>query len=141
MQKGSIHSEYRRELKKRILDCAVDKFFTLGIRAVKMDDIAKALGISKRTLYEIYSDKEQLLVDSNGNTELLASRVVWLKRRRIAITLLSFSWHSIIYTWLKCRNSIQLCIWTLRNTQRQRTFWRSMQGRVTAWLWSSSNVV
>lgn len=63
MQKGSIYSEYRRELKKRILDCAVDKFFTLGIRAVKMDDIAKALGISKRTLYEIYSDKEQLLVD------------------------------------------------------------------------------
>lgn len=64
MQKGSINSEYRRELKKRILDCAIDKFFTLGIRAVKMDDIAKALGISKRTLYEIYNDKEQLLVEA-----------------------------------------------------------------------------
>lgn len=34
-----------------------------GIRAVKMDDIAHNLGISKRTLYELYSNKEDLLVE------------------------------------------------------------------------------
>ena len=37
------------------------KFAEQGIRAVKMDDIASELGISKRTLYEIYKDKEELL--------------------------------------------------------------------------------
>ena len=36
-------------------------FAERGIRAVKMDDIAQHLGISKRTLYEIYDDKETLL--------------------------------------------------------------------------------
>ena len=38
-------------------------FTECGIRAVKMDDIAKNLGISKRTLYEIYSNKEDVLAD------------------------------------------------------------------------------
>lgn len=38
-----------------------DAFRERGIKAVKMDDIAQHLGISKRTLYEIYEDKEKLL--------------------------------------------------------------------------------
>ena len=33
-----------------------------GIKAVKMDDIAAALSISKRTLYEVYDKKEDLLL-------------------------------------------------------------------------------
>lgn len=36
-------------------------FLKNGIKAVKMDDIASALSISKRTLYELYGDKESLL--------------------------------------------------------------------------------
>ncbi|MBR1548506.1 MAG: helix-turn-helix transcriptional regulator [Prevotella sp.] len=38
-------------------------FIKNGIKAVKMDDIASLLGISKRTLYEIYDDKEELLFE------------------------------------------------------------------------------
>ena len=34
-----------------------------GIKRVKMDDIAQALSISKRTLYETYENKEQLLCE------------------------------------------------------------------------------
>ena len=36
-------------------------FVRQGIKAVRMDDIAQELGISKRTLYEMFGDKEQLL--------------------------------------------------------------------------------
>ncbi len=36
-------------------------FAQQGIRAVKMDDIATSLAISKRTLYELFDDKETLL--------------------------------------------------------------------------------
>ena len=32
-------------------------FVAQGIRAVKMDDISQELGISKRTLYELYDNK------------------------------------------------------------------------------------
>lgn len=38
-------------------------FYQHGIRKVKMDDIAKRLRISKRTVYEIYADKEDLLLE------------------------------------------------------------------------------
>lgn len=56
-------SEYRKDLKGRILSVAMQQFFTKGVKAVKMDDIAKSLSISKRTLYEIYKDKEELLLE------------------------------------------------------------------------------
>lgn len=36
-------------------------FVEHGIKTVRMDDIAKATKVSKRTLYEIFSDKEGLL--------------------------------------------------------------------------------
>ena len=56
-------SEYRKELKGKILTVAMNEFKQHGIKAVKMDDIAHCLGISKRTLYEIYSNKEELLLE------------------------------------------------------------------------------
>ena len=35
----------------------------MGVRNVKMDDISAIIGISKRTLYEIYENKEELLLE------------------------------------------------------------------------------
>lgn len=56
-------SDYRRNLKDRILEHAMREFARNGIKSVKMDDIAQGLGISKRTLYEIYENKECLLFE------------------------------------------------------------------------------
>ncbi len=42
---------------------AREAFRLHGIRAVKMDDLASALKMSKRTLYETYQNKEALLID------------------------------------------------------------------------------
>ena len=39
-------------------------FVTQGVKAVRMDDIAQELSISKRTLYELFGDKEELLYQS-----------------------------------------------------------------------------
>ena len=36
-------------------------FVELGIKSIRMDDIAHTLGISKRTLYEMFADKEELI--------------------------------------------------------------------------------
>ena len=38
-----------------------------GIKAVKMDDVSKELGISKRTLYEFFNNKETLLLHCMKN--------------------------------------------------------------------------
>ena len=37
---------------------------TLGVKSVRMDDVASSLGMSKRTLYEMFGDKEELLSQS-----------------------------------------------------------------------------
>ena len=39
-------------------------FVTHGVKAVRMDDIAHELSVSKRTLYELFGDKEELLYQS-----------------------------------------------------------------------------
>ena len=59
----SGQTPYRQELRERILKAAMSEFFEKGIKAVKMDDIARRLSISKRTVYEIYSNKEELLLE------------------------------------------------------------------------------
>ena len=64
MQEIKETNSYRLALKDKILDAAMNAFMKRGIRAVKMDDIAQQLTISKRTLYEIYEDKEELLYRS-----------------------------------------------------------------------------
>lgn len=53
----------RAELREKIIITATESFTTNGIRSITMDDIATALGISKRTLYEVFQDKETLLRD------------------------------------------------------------------------------
>lgn len=59
----NIENEYRKEIKEKILQLATTMFFQHGIRKVKMDDIANHLKISKRTLYELYQNKEDLLYE------------------------------------------------------------------------------
>lgn len=50
--------------KEIIIENAMKMFVAHGVKAVRMDDIARELSISKRTLYEIFGDKEELLYQS-----------------------------------------------------------------------------
>lgn len=47
--------------KERIVEQAMQMFVSQGIKSVRMDDIAQQLSVSKRTLYEQFGDKEELL--------------------------------------------------------------------------------
>ncbi len=49
------------EVKERILQKAHELFHKYGIRSVSMDDIAAQLGISKKTVYLYFVDKEELV--------------------------------------------------------------------------------
>ena len=71
MHKISVQTEYREQLRDRILNLAMHEFYVNGIKRVKMDDIAKKLVISKRTLYEIYNKKEDLLLEGIKMSECL----------------------------------------------------------------------
>ena len=63
MQEIKDLSPYRQSLRDRILDTALKLFAERGIRAVRMDDVSHELSISKRTLYELYDNKEQVLFE------------------------------------------------------------------------------
>lgn len=62
MRKNSHPTNYRQELRDKILRTAMRLFKQHGVKSVKMDDISNVLAISKRTLYEIYDNKEELLL-------------------------------------------------------------------------------
>jgi AcrR family transcriptional regulator len=49
------------EIKERIQEKARELFMRLGIRSVSMDDIATQLGMSKKTIYQFFADKDELV--------------------------------------------------------------------------------
>ena len=64
------------ELRERIIEEASKLFFQNGIKSMTMSDIAGNLGISKRTLYEVFKDKEELLEECiERNSEQAAEKM------------------------------------------------------------------
>lgn len=62
MDSANKTTKNKEELKARIVETANKLFSYKGIKAVHMDDVANELSISKRTLYELFTDKENLLL-------------------------------------------------------------------------------
>ncbi|WP_335965749.1 TetR/AcrR family transcriptional regulator [Galbibacter sp. PAP.153] len=48
-------------MKEKILDKATEMFLNLGFKSVTMDDIATELGISKKTIYQHFKTKTELV--------------------------------------------------------------------------------
>ncbi len=57
------------EIKERIQAKADELFMQYGIRSISMDDIAAGLAMSKKTLYQFFADKDEL-VDAVVDKEL-----------------------------------------------------------------------
>ena len=50
------------EVKERILLKAADLYMRYGIRSITMDEIATQLGISKKTIYQFFTDKDDMVM-------------------------------------------------------------------------------
>ena len=48
-------------VKEKILNGAVELFMRYGVRSISMDDIARHLSVSKKTLYQYFEDKDELV--------------------------------------------------------------------------------
>jgi len=62
----SFHSfaptmEEQDQIKDRILKGAEELFLKYGVRSVSMDDIARHLSISKKTIYQYFVDKDEIV--------------------------------------------------------------------------------
>ncbi len=52
------------ETRDKIIEVAVDQFTRLGVRYVTMDDIARKGGVSKKTIYQEFKDKGELVYEA-----------------------------------------------------------------------------
>ncbi|MBR4839503.1 MAG: TetR/AcrR family transcriptional regulator [Paludibacteraceae bacterium] len=50
--------------KERIIEHAAWQFLNNGIKNITMDELAEQLGMSKRTIYELFQNKEELIMES-----------------------------------------------------------------------------
>ena len=48
--------------KAKILQGATELFLRYGIRSVSMDNIANHLGVSKKTIYQYFKDKDEMVI-------------------------------------------------------------------------------
>lgn len=51
------------ETKDKILNGVEELFMRYGVRSISMDDIARHLAVSKKTLYQHFADKEELVLE------------------------------------------------------------------------------
>jgi AcrR family transcriptional regulator len=68
----SFHSfaptmEEQDQIKERILKGAEELFLKYGVRSVSMDDIARHLSISKKTIYQYFVDKDEIVTQVTSN--------------------------------------------------------------------------
>lgn len=61
-QNQHTDDQRREEIRQRVINESSQAFRTQGIRNVTMDDIAHRLTMSKRTLYQLFADKQELLL-------------------------------------------------------------------------------
>ena len=57
-----MYRNYKMIAKERIIEGGEELFLKAGIKSVTMDDIARHLGISKKTIYQFFKDKNELVV-------------------------------------------------------------------------------
>lgn len=67
-------------IREKILNGAVELFMRYGLRSISMDDIARHLTVSKKTLYQHFADKEDLI------TLVLESHIQENRKQYEAIT-------------------------------------------------------
>lgn len=64
------------DLRDRIIQQAGELFVKHGIKRISMDEIASKLGISKRTIYQNFEDKEDLLLQYIRHIEMMKGEYI-----------------------------------------------------------------
>jgi AcrR family transcriptional regulator len=72
------------EIKERIVEKAKEYFLKFGIKSVRMDEIASALGVSKKTIYQFFQDKEDLA------DAVLNKKLVVLENKKVTMLFTSY---------------------------------------------------
>jgi len=72
---SSVYLQSNLEESDKILQGATKLFMQIGIKSVSMDDIAREIGVSKKTIYKHFGDKAELVlrvVELENRNEIVA---------------------------------------------------------------------
>ena len=61
--KTDVTSEVKNETKERILTKSYELFSRYGLKSMTMDEIARETGVSKKTVYQFFTDKDELVLE------------------------------------------------------------------------------
>jgi len=81
------------EIRERIIEEATNQFLQFGIRNVTMDGIAAELGMSKRTVYEVFKDKSSLVhscIEMLNKNHRCRNEEIYNSSRNVVETIFSF---------------------------------------------------
>lgn len=53
-------------VREKIISESIQLFMNYGVRSVTMDEIAKHLGMSKKTIYQHFKDKEEIIIQATS---------------------------------------------------------------------------
>ena len=98
--------------KERIIEESTNLFVQYGVKSVRMDDIASHLGISKRTIYELFGDRESLIIACvrHFHDRLVAKHADRLAQARNVIeefVLLLDDWENMVATNLNFMTDLE----------------------------------
>ena len=71
-----INPTNRDDIRQRAIESTSDIVLRCGNLSVRMDDVAQELSVSKRTLYEIFGSKEELLIECMKRHIARMSRII-----------------------------------------------------------------
>lgn len=63
-------------MREKIIDKAGDMFLTYGFKSVTMDDIAREMGISKKTIYKYFDNKDHLVDETVTYVQIAIDNVI-----------------------------------------------------------------
>ncbi len=81
---------------KRILESAHNLFMRIGLKSVSMDDIARESGVSKKTIYKCFDNKEALIdqvIDADINREKQACMEFYATTENAVQKMINISRH------------------------------------------------
>jgi AcrR family transcriptional regulator len=68
------------DIKKKILKAAENLFMKYGVRSISMDDISRHLSVSKKTLYQHFADKEDIVsMTCQAHIESIAKQITTIR--------------------------------------------------------------
>ncbi len=149
-------------MKERIIAQAVKVFSQFGVKAVRLEDIAQSLGISKKTLYQHFRDKDELVrlmlesqwnealyeanaIHTYADNPLVEALLIWDRLIRYQQTVnpnlrrdierhYPTAWS--LFQAFRTEYINTILVANLRRGIEQELYWADLNETVIAWLWA-----